>query len=376
MIPSRGTGRMTRLGTAVLVCTLFLVVHTSVAGGKTNNFTVTAAASPVEGGTVSIDGARCNKKGCTVRRGTTVTLTATPNSGFTFDRWSGTGCSPPASNPLQVVVNAVLTCTASFVNDALTLTTTGSALSYSEGDGAVAVDSGLTVVDPQSVGLSGATVTIPPSAPERLALPDQGRIGGSYNATTGVLTLTGTASAADYQTALRSVTYENLSDNPLSGSIPVSFQATNTAGAASNVATRDINLRAVNDAPVVTTDNAGALPYTEGDPATTVDPTLRVIDPDDTNLQSATVTISGGFQSGDELVFTNQNGITGSYDTSTGVLTLTGTAPPPLYQAALRSIQFRSTNANPVTVKIVEFKVNDGDADSNQVTRLIAVTPL
>ena len=52
-------------------------------------------------------------------------------------------------------------------------------------------------------------------------------------------------------------------------------------------------------------------------------------------------------RAGDELVFTNQSGISGSYNAGTGVLTLTGTATVANYQAALRSIQFRSTNVDP-----------------------------
>ena len=64
------------------------------------------------------------------------------------------------------------------------------------------------------------------------------------------------------------------------------------------------------------------------------------------NLTSATVSISTGFLTGDTLNFTNQNGITGSYDTATGVLTLTGTASVANYQTALaRSPSLRPTTA-------------------------------
>src|SRR5919202_4227633 len=46
------------------------------------------------------------------------------------------------------------------VNDAPTLNTTATNLAYTEGDGAVAIDSGLTASDPDSTNLSGATVQI------------------------------------------------------------------------------------------------------------------------------------------------------------------------------------------------------------------------
>ena len=44
-----------------------------------------------------------------------------------------------------------------------------------------------------------------------------------------------------------------------------------------------------------------------------------------------------GFFAGDRLNFTDENGITGSYNTSTGILTLTGGASIANYQVALRS---------------------------------------
>ena len=55
-----------------------------------------------------------------------------------------------------------------------------------------------------------------PSPGETLAFtaPAGSGIAGSYSSVTGVLTLTGTASAASYQAALRSVTYQNSSDTP------------------------------------------------------------------------------------------------------------------------------------------------------------------
>ena len=56
-----------------------------------------------------------------------------------------------------------------------------------------------------------------------------------------------------------------------------------------------------------------ALAYTEGDSATVIDSTLTITDVDDTNIESATVTISSGYQSSEDvLAFSSANGITGS----------------------------------------------------------------
>ena len=70
--------------------------------------------------------------------------------------------------------------------------------------------------------------------------------------------------------------------------------------------------------------------------------------PSASDLTGATVTISADtLQSGDMLNFTNQNGITGSY--SGGVLTLSGSATPAQYQAALQSVTFSTTSTNTTT---------------------------
>ena len=65
--------------------------------------------------------------------------------------------------------------------------------------------------------LTGATVRILSgyyAGEDALNFIDQLGISGSYDAVSGTLTLSGTASVADYQTALRSITYENSSEAP------------------------------------------------------------------------------------------------------------------------------------------------------------------
>jgi hypothetical protein len=264
------------------------------------------------------------------------------------------------------------------VNDKPVLDTSDTALSYTENDGPVAVDAGITATDADTATLAGATVTIGAnfaSAEDELDFSDQNGITGSYNDSTGVLTLAGTASVADYQAALRSVTYENSSDNPSAATRTVSFKADDgqSFNNLSDPATRDVAITPVNDAPEVDT-SAGSTSYTEGDAATAVDSALTVSDVDDTSLEGAQVSISAGHESGDELVFAAQLGITGGYDSGTGVLTLSGTASVADYQTALRSIEFRHTGDNPAASKTVQFKVNDGAADSSAAAKDIAVT--
>jgi VCBS repeat-containing protein len=262
------------------------------------------------------------------------------------------------------------------VNDAPTLDPTNAALAYPEGAGLVAADPGIIVIDPDSTQLQGATVQITSnfvSAQDELAFTNQLGITSSYDDTTGTLTLSGTASVASYQAALRAVTYENGSDDPSPPARTLTFLATDAEGATSLPATRDITLGAANDAATIMTSGA-ALSYTEGDPATAVDGNLTVTDADDTQLEGATVRISAGFEAGDELLFTNQSGITGTYNAAAGVLTLAGTASKASYQTALRSVAFRTTNDNPATTKTVEFRANDGDGLGPASTRNIDLT--
>ena len=97
-------------------------------------------------------------------------------------------------------------------------------------------------------------------------------------------------------------------------------------------------------------------------------------------INSATVSISAGFFAGDQLNFTNQNGITGSYNIGTGVLTLTGPATLAEYEAALRSITFSSTSDNPTNSganasRTVTWTVKDTlDIESSPVTSTVTVT--
>jgi hypothetical protein len=134
----------------------------------------------------------------------------------------------------------------------------------------VAVDPGLTVADPDSALLSGATVQIAAGfngAQDALGFVDQNGIVGSYDAATGVLSLSGAATVSSYQAALRSITYDNGSSTPTTTVRTVRFRVSDAAAATSAAADRDVTVTGSNSAPIVTT-TAGATSYTEGDPAT------------------------------------------------------------------------------------------------------------
>ena len=90
---------------------------------------------------------------------------------------------------------------------------------------------------------------------------------------------------------------------------------------------------AVNDAPVLS-GAGGTLAYTENDGPKVIDAVLTITDEDDANIESATITISSGFQSSEDvLAFTDTNDVS-SWNGSTGVLTLSGSATKAQYEAA------------------------------------------
>ncbi|MDE5069216.1 MAG: VCBS repeat-containing protein, partial [Trichodesmium sp. St4_bin8_1] len=67
----------------------------------------------------------------------------------------------------------------------------------------------------------------------------------------------------------------------------------------------------------------------------------------------------------------------GTYDSSTGVITLTGSATLADYQTAIAQIEYNNTSQNPdPTDRTVTVVVNDGDANSNTATTTISLVPV
>ena len=150
------------------------------------------------------------------------------------------------------------TITVNSVNDA-PIVTAGGTVAYTENQPATAIDTTVTVTDIDSLTLTGATVQITGNyqpGQDVLAFVPQGGITGAFVVGSGILTLTGTASVSAYQTALRSVTYANTSENPSVLMRTVTWIA-NDGAVANNLSvavTSTITVAAVNDAPVANPD--------------------------------------------------------------------------------------------------------------------------
>jgi len=286
------------------------------------------------------------------------------------------------------------------VNDAPVVTTTGGITAFTEGADTtstpVAIDSGITLTDPDNTTLYNATVSITGnfhSGEDVLGFSNTsavtyGNIAASYNGATGFLILTssdGTATIAQWQSALRAVTYTNSTEDPDTSTRTISFTA-NDGMAAGTAATKSVSVTASNDAPILTS-GVGTTTYTENAAGVAVDSGITISDPDSSTLASATVSITVDFQaSKDVLGFENGDASTygnisvDSYNATTGVLTLSSagaTATTAQWQAAFRAVKFSSSSDNPGTTRTVSFKVKDVDnAESTAVTKNITVTPV
>ncbi|WP_175425636.1 DUF4347 domain-containing protein [Trinickia violacea] len=266
--------------------------------------------------------------------------------------------------------------------EALGITATGGATTFTSADShsgtPVTVDSGVTVSDIESTTISSASVAMTggfQSGQDVLGFTSQNGITGAYNATTGVLTLTGTATIAQYQAALESVTYLDTAATPNTSARTISFSV-NDGISSSTTVTKTVD---VVSPPSVTT-TGGTTSYTDDASATTVDSGVTVADPSQTTQHSGTVSISGGFSSGDTLAFTNTSAttfgnITGSYNSGTGVLTLSssgGTATDAQWEHALDAVTFSSTSTTHGD-RTISFVVNDGTTNSTAATKTVDV---
>jgi hypothetical protein len=107
---------------------------------------------------------------------------------------------------------------------------------------------------------------------------------------------------------------------------------------------------------------AGAsVTYHNGGAAVALDPGLTLTDSSSATMTSAAIVIGDdGLVAGDTLNFTNQNGITASFNSSSGEMTLAGTASVADYQAALDSITYSFTPGS-------GDATNGGDNDSRTI---------
>jgi VCBS repeat-containing protein len=161
-----------------------------------------------------------------------------------------------------------------------------------------------------------------------------------------------------------------------------SFLLTVSDGVETVTTTLQVTATGANDLPKVTT-STGSTSVLEQQWGV-IDPGVIVSDADNATLASVTVSVTAGFQSGeDALGYSNpgsHGNIQGTYNATVGVLTLTSasaSATSTEWQQALREVRYRNTSESPTAGdRTLRFTVNDGAADSALATKIITVLPV
>ncbi len=229
-----------------------------------------------------------------------------------------------------------------------TLNLTGGAVTYTENDPATVIDPAATVGDPDSADFDGGQLSVFLSAGgtdnDRLGIRNEGtgvgQIGVSgnivtYNFGAGavaigtfdggmdgvtplVVTFTASATPAAVQALARNITYQNLSDDPSTLNRIVEFTLTDGDGGTSSAASRNINVTAINDAPMATNLSAGET-YTED---TALDLTDIVVS--DVDSANVTVTLTLSDSAAGSLNTATSGAVTSTYNAATGLWTASG----------------------------------------------------
>jgi len=254
---------------------------------------------------------------------------------------------------------------------------------FTENGGAISIgDTDVLITDADDTNIESATITLTNAQAGDIMAAGAMPAGITAIVVGNVVTLSGSATLADYQTAIEAVTFNNTSENPDTTPRTVTV-VVNDGTNDSNTATTTITVNtADDDAPALdldANDSSGALganfntAFTENGGAISIgDTDVLITDVDDTNIESATITLTNA-QAGDVMAAgAMPAGITAVVVGN--VVTLSGSASLADYQTAIEAITFNNTSENPdTTPRTVTVVVNDGLNDSNTATTTITV---
>lgn len=209
----------------------------------------------------------------------------------TFTPTDNTGPSGTFATDISVTVNdqdgggeqtvlAATTVTITRVND-VPVMTAGNILIWNEGDGPVVADPTITISDVDDTMLESAVIQITGNLDvgnDLLSAALGGGISGStWIPTSGTLTLTGTATVAQYQATLRSLTFDNTSSTPGTLDRTMTWTVFDGDGNSSGV-TSTVQVGSTNSPPVIT---ANAISILEGGSVVLSATELSATDSDD-----------------------------------------------------------------------------------------------
>jgi hypothetical protein len=386
---------------------------TASVGGTTLNLIYTTATRTFAitnnaGATTPIPEANLD----TLLRGITYQNTSeNPTSGdrtfsFTATDAAGANTASPAVSTITVnPVNdpSVLDLDA---NDSSTITGANYQTTFTENGSAVSIgDVDTSISDLDNANIASATITLTNAQASDLlaagSLP-AGITATGYNAATGVITLSGSASLASYQTAIRAISFNNTSDNP--SATPRTVNVVVSDGTAnSNTATTTINVTPVNDAPIIDLNGGDAgTSYSTRFTSSAVNIAdafnATGSDPDGNDIETLTLTVGGVTADaaselltigGQSFALNVNRTVTASvggtslnliYTAATRTFGITNNAgaTTPINQAdldtLLRGITYQNTSENPTAGdRTITATLNDGASDSNQAVSTIQV---
>ncbi|WP_294989122.1 Ig-like domain-containing protein [Sulfuritalea sp.] len=289
-----------------------------------------------------------------------------------------------------IALNVASTVTVAGVNDAPALdldasgagTGFGTVFNIDNGNPVAIADIDIRVTDPDST-ITSATITLTNLQAGDFFVAGTMPVGITATIAGNVVTLSGLASQASYQAAIRAINFDTT--NTASTTTRNITVVVNDGTAASNTATAAISILGAGNAPVLDldgNDSSGATgtayrgTYTLGRPAIAIgDTDVRITDSDSANLTGATITIATNKDGINDLLTagTLPGGITASaYNSTTGVMTLSGTTTLANYQAAIRAIAF-STSGSSLVDRGITVTVTDGTNTSNVATGTIGI---
>lgn len=242
---------------------------------------------------------------------------------------------------------------------------------------------------PDRIGVSGADVTF-----NDIVI---GSFSGGVGTTPLSVSFNSMATLPIVQALLRSLTFRTLGDAPSTATRAIEFVLTDGDGATSNIATKTVTVKALNDRPILAL--GGTINYAENQPARILATKTAVTDSDSLDFDggSLTVRVTNNSSVKDRLEIANQGtapgqiGIAGIMVTYGGItigtfsggngnqallVSLNANATPMAVHALTRAITFRTLGENPSTLqRTITWQVNDGDgAPSLFATKFVNVT--
>ena len=192
---------------------------------------------------------------------------------------------------------------------------------------------------------------------------------------TATMTITGSATAAQYRSTLQSVEFWSVAGNLNTSTRFATFSVTDINSKIAS-GTQYVAVSAGVSSTPVLSGIGGTVTYRKSAPPITVAPSLVITD--SVNIISATVTFTN-WQAGDRVQFLNsfalQHTFVENLGANTATLTVTGSATTAQYQSTLQSVQFWSVAGSlNSTTRLATITVTNANANSASGTQNVATS--